>query len=169
MKRGLYPGSFDDWHPGHEDILNKSLNLFDYVTVLLCLNAGKVGSSREDYVEALRAQGERMLVLNEYLTPKYGVDRVYVAHWAKSLKEYLDEKAWRQQPFSGIIRGLRNGHDLQYEMNNQYWAEDIGITTEFVYFMTARDKSHYSSSAIKTIKSLGLDLPFADQVIGTKK
>jgi hypothetical protein len=41
-------------------------------------------------------------------------------------------------------------------MNNQYWNEDTGLYTPFVYFITDRKLAHVSSSAIRTIKKLGL-------------
>ncbi len=53
-----------------------------------------------------------------------------------------------------VVRGLRNGTDLQYEMNQQYWNEDLGLNVPIVYFITDRKLSHISSSAIREIKCL---------------
>ena len=55
---------------------------------------------------------------------------------------------------SAIIRSLRNGDDLQYEMNQQYWNEDLGLTIPVVYFMCDRSLSHISSSAIRQITKI---------------
>lgn len=54
----------------------------------------------------------------------------------------------------GIIRGLRNGYDLEYEINLQYWNEDLGVNVPFVYFVTDRKYGHISSSAIRELRSL---------------
>ena len=41
-----------------------------------------------------------------------------------------------------VIRGLRNGNDLQYEMNQQYWNEDLGLKIPIVYFICDRTLAH---------------------------
>lgn len=51
-----------------------------------------------------------------------------------------------------MICGLRNGYDLQYEMNQQYWNEDLGLEISVVYFITDRKLAHVSSSAIRGIR-----------------
>jgi len=38
IKLCYYPGSFDPWHAGHEDILLKSLAIFDTVAVIQAYN-----------------------------------------------------------------------------------------------------------------------------------
>jgi pantetheine-phosphate adenylyltransferase len=53
-----------------------------------------------------------------------------------------------------VVRGLRNGHDLEYEANNQYWNEDLGCSVPFVYFLCDRAYSHISSSAIREVDLL---------------
>ena len=34
MKLGIYPGSFNPFHEGHEDVLKKALQVFDKVVIL---------------------------------------------------------------------------------------------------------------------------------------
>ena len=41
MKKCLYPGSFDPFTKGHEDIVNKSLEIFDKVIVGIGINTKK--------------------------------------------------------------------------------------------------------------------------------
>ena len=106
MKRAIYPGSFNPWHEGHQDILNKAKRCFDEVIVI-----------------------------------KYGKD------FTGLLSDYLKDK-----DYCAIIRGLRNGYDLQYEQNQQYWYEDLGVQIPIVYFITDRTLGHISSSAIREIK-----------------
>ena len=36
MSIGLYPGSFNPWHIGHQDVLDKACKVFDMVFVLVC-------------------------------------------------------------------------------------------------------------------------------------
>lgn len=106
MKKAIYVGSFNPWHSGHQDILNKATAIFDQVDVIT-----------------------------------YGKD------FTGLLSEYLKGK-----DYCAIVRGLRNGYDLQYEQNQQYWYEDMGITIPIVYFITDRRLGHISSSYIRAVE-----------------
>lgn len=41
MKRAVYPGTFDPFTNGHENILKRSLELFDEVTILIAVSPTK--------------------------------------------------------------------------------------------------------------------------------
>ena len=134
MKVGFYPGSFNPWHEGHEDVLNKALKVFDRVIIAVGHNPEKERSSWS----TLRDFGERVRV-----TTYDGL--------------MVDKIVWLTVPGwipTAVIRGLRNGNDLQYEMNQQYWNEDLGLEIPVVYFITDRTKAHISSSAIRSIQEI---------------
>ena len=139
MKIGIYPGSFNPWHKGHEDILIKALQVFDHVVVIQMLNPEK-----DTNVSICNQEG--IIELSRELNVTF-VDSSYV----------LLKDAVKGENGNAVIRGLRNGHDLQYEMNQQYWNEDIGLNVPFVYFVTDRNLSHVSSSSIRAIEKLGLE------------
>jgi pantetheine-phosphate adenylyltransferase len=54
MKKAIYPGTFDPFTRGHEDILTRALNVFDEITVLVAVSPAKKsallpkGKSRND-------------------------------------------------------------------------------------------------------------------------
>lgn len=129
---GIYPGSFNPWHDGHMDILQKSLKVFDRVLVLQGHNPSKSEAKDKSFMTALK-----------------DVPRVEVGFFSGLLANTVKEL----KP-DGIIRGLRDGYDLEYEINLQYWNEDLGVTCPFVYFVTDRKFGHISSSAIRELKSL---------------
>jgi pantetheine-phosphate adenylyltransferase len=149
MKRiGLYPGSFNPLHSGHKDIIQKALKVFDKVLLLVASNPDKdIFTNIDELHKSIKKITMNSAILDWY--PWKG----------DSLKNFLDLDPHsydeRNKP-SAIIRGLRNGHDLQYEMNQQYWNEDVGIKIPFVYFITDRKLSHVSSSAIRMVEGLGL-------------
>lgn len=128
-KIALYPGSFNPWHQGHEDILTKALKVFDEVVVCVMVNPDK--SPGEDLRLLEQAEGRPIRVA------------VHAGLLVDAVKEF---------GATAVIRGLRNGHDLQYEMNLQYWNEDLGLKTPIVYFVTDRSLSHVSSSAIRSLR-----------------
>ena len=132
MKIAVYPGSFNPWHKGHDDILLKALAVFDKVVVARGINPEKKAS-----FPALR----KPLVKN---WPK-----VKTLEFSGMLNDLIKE-----HNFCAIIRGLRNGDDLQYEMNQQYWYEDLGVEVPIVYFVCDRSLSHISSSAIRAISKI---------------
>ena len=41
MKIAIFPGSFNPWHQGHEDVLKKSLQVFDKVILVQMQNPDK--------------------------------------------------------------------------------------------------------------------------------
>ena len=132
---GLYPGSFNPWHEGHADIVKKALKLFDRIIIAQGINPDKKGQNK--------------------LEKTWGVKgNIVIDHFSGLLVDYIEycrskmSSIWQ---VSAIIRGLRNGHDLQYEMNQQYWNEDLGLKIPVVYFITNRMFAHISSSAIRQI------------------
>jgi phosphopantetheine adenylyltransferase len=48
-----------------------------------------------------------------------------------------------------VIRGLRNGYDLEYEMNQLRVLEDYGCSLPVAYFLCSKETSHISSSMIR--------------------
>lgn len=127
MKIAVYPGSFNPWHKGHADVLQKALKVFDKVVIAVPSNVGATSAN-----------------VGVSLYPN-----ITVIEFDGLLSDYV-----KQKDFDAVIRGLRNGNDLQYEMNLQYWNEDLGIQIPVFYVITDRTLSHISSSAIREIEEL---------------
>ena len=151
MKVGIYPGSFNPWHAGHTDIVQKAISVFDavYVVVMSNENKGPAGNELHSRKGAIR------LALKD-------ISGIEITQSPMTLKAFAEATAKNNPNITNIsiIRGLRNGNDLQYEMNNQYWNEDVGLKVPFVYFITDRALAHVSSSAIRAVNQLKLQHPY---------
>lgn len=137
MKIALYPGSFNPWHEGHEDVLNKAISIFDEVCILQLTNSDK-GSC-----VPLRLQKSKPICGNITF---YKYDKKLLVDVVNKFIENRDDDFC-------IIKGLRNAQDLEYETVQQYWNEDLGIDIPIVYFICDRNLRHISSSAIKAVQS----------------
>lgn len=138
MKVGVYPGSFNPWHEGHRDILKKALEVFDFVIISFGNNPDKQKQTKKQISE-LEQEYSHLLQQARLMITTF--DGLLVDH----IKDMQAD---------AVIRGLRNGHDLQYEMNQQYWNEDLGLDVPTVYFITDRKLGHISSSAIRAVEKL---------------
>ena len=131
-KVGLYTGSFNPWHDGHYDVLKKALQVFDLVIIAVGVNPEKEPGLPHLTRIPQEIQEDR---------------RVNVILFHDMVVDVIDR--WKP---TAIIRGLRNGQDLEYERTQQYWNEDLGCKIPTVYFVSDRKLVHISSSAIRAVR-----------------
>lgn len=134
-KKAIYPGSFNPWHEGHEDVLQKALMVFDEVVIAFGDNPEKPSIYDRDLYR---------LDLAVELGQKYP-GKVSVVGFSGLLVGAIKEE------HVAVIRGLRNGYDLQYEQNLQYCNEDLGLKIPVVYFVAGRNCAHVSSTMIRSV------------------
>ena len=82
----------------------------------------------------------------------FGHDKVDVVK-ADDIEGTLPEHI-RKYGYGAVIRGLRNGRDLEYEKDLLYWYEDLGLNVPIVYFICDRRFCHISSTAIRKINEI---------------
>lgn len=127
MKVAIFPGSFNPFHEGHLEIVKKAMKVFDKVIVARGINPAKPPS-----------QGWGPVKLPS------GVQYVEFTGLLVNLARNYNATA--------IIKGLRNGQDLEYETAQQYWSEDLGLHCPVMYFICSRETRHISSSAIRALQ-----------------
>jgi pantetheine-phosphate adenylyltransferase len=105
----IYPGSFDPFTIGHKNILEKAERIFgeENVIVSVGINTGKPlpGTAAHDI------KTQRIGILKSQMPSKN------VEGYVGFLTEYVREKEEETGCRVVVIRGLRNGHDFDYEYN----------------------------------------------------
>ncbi|HEY8400080.1 MAG TPA: pantetheine-phosphate adenylyltransferase, partial [Cytophagaceae bacterium] len=140
----LFPGSFDPFTKGHEDIVLRSLALFDEVVIGIGKNTNKT----------------RYFSL-DILIPK--IESAFINHPQVKVMAYqgLTAEFAKQIGAKYIVRGLRNTTDFEYEnsiaqANKYLWNE-----LETVFLITTPSLASISSTLIRDIHKYGGDVsPF---------
>lgn len=128
-KIGVFTGSFNPFHIGHQNILEKAEKVFDKVIIARGINADK---NNDDF---------RMLPTHL----QYHQQEMYhglVTDFLKGLKYPIT-----------LVRGLRNTKDFEYELTMSQYIKDLnkGVDIPTTLFLCDREFNHVSSSAIKTL------------------
>jgi pantetheine-phosphate adenylyltransferase len=98
MKKACFPGSFDPFTKGHEDVVRRGLSLFDEVVVAVGQNSSK---------QSLFALEKRL----EHIRSLFAGDsRVTVMGFSGLTVDFC-----KANDCSHILRGLRDGKDFSYE------------------------------------------------------
>jgi pantetheine-phosphate adenylyltransferase len=138
-KIALFPGSFDPFTKGHEDIVLRGLNLFDEIIIAIGYNSGK--SQR-------------------YFKIEFMVERIketfeaYPNIRVQTFSELTADYAKRHQA-KYLLRGLRNTTDFEYENSiaqvNRYLNDEL----ESVFLITSPQFASISSSIIREVHRYG--------------
>lgn len=136
-KIGLFPGSFDPFTKGHEEVVRKSLTLFDEVIIGVGVNSKKVYmfdlDKRINHIKEL-FKDDPQVRIEEFHT--------LTVNFCKEIGANF------------IIRGLRDSKDFQYEKSIAHMNNSIsGIET--VFFLTKQEYSAINSSIIREIHQNG--------------
>jgi pantetheine-phosphate adenylyltransferase len=137
----LFPGSFDPFTSGHEDIVLRSLALFDEIIIALGHN-----SKKERYFDADKMIEYIKLAFEEY-------DNVRVIKY-NELTASLAEK----NNAGFMIRGLRNTTDFEYENGISQINRYLNNSLETVFLITSPSFAPISSSIIREVHKYGGDV-----------
>ena len=136
IKVGVYSGSFNPFHLGHLDVLQKASLVFDKVIVAYGNNPEK---------------GERMIN-----TPN-ALGYFQVDTYNGLVTDYITSVENDKVDVT-LVRGLRNGADLDYEANQLAFIKDIKPDVKVVYVPCDKKFEHISSSAIRNLEKFDKDL-----------
>jgi len=126
-KIALYAGSFNPFSKGHYNILEKAECVFDKVIIAKGVNLEKNNQSVE---LPMAVQGRQIENYEGLLTD-----------FINSFKYDIT-----------LVRGLRNATDLQYELTQYRFLQDLSPNIKVVSFFCDREYEHVSSSAIRNLE-----------------
>lgn len=138
----VYCGSFNPFHIGHLNIVDKMEKIFGYGNIMLAIgvNPGKM-SNPTDQTELL----ERAAKLSKKMD-------VPVEVYTTFLHELIEKKE-KEGYHVILVRGLRNGDDLDYEDNQLKFIKDFKKDINVVFIRCDEEFEHISSSAIRQLES----------------
>ncbi len=152
MKIAIYPGSFDPFTNGHNNIIERSVKVFDQVIVAVAHNTSK---------KTIFTVEERVSILNEIFQDR---DDVRVDYFEGLLVEYI-----KKMGTNVVLRGMRTVSDFEFEMQMALANKSLSSDLETVFMVTDSEFSHISSSVIKEVVSLnGSALHMVPEIVETK-
>ena len=136
----LFPGSFDPFTLGHDDIVRRALTLFDEVVVAIGYNEQKSGwKPVEERIASIRKLYE-------------DEPRVRVESYTGLTVDFAKE-----QGITAIIRGVRTTKDFEYELQMADMNRRLtGIET--ILLPASPEFASLSSSLVRELARFGRDI-----------
>ena len=143
MKQTLavYPGTFDPFTRGHEDLVRRASVLFDRVIVAVARSAGK---------NPIFGLEERVDIARDALAAYTNVE---VAGFDCLLMKFLQQHDARI-----ILRGLRAVSDFEYEFQMAGMNRKLYPDVETVFLTPAEEYMFISGTMVREIARLGGDV-----------
>jgi pantetheine-phosphate adenylyltransferase len=141
VKRAVFPGSFDPFTLGHQDIVLRGAELFDEVVVAIGTNTSKKRYFPIDYM------------IQKIEETFHGVPNVRIDSF-----EGLTAKYAEKIDADYILRGLRNTTDFEYENTiaqaNKHTFENL----ETVFLITSPELAYISSTIVRELHKFNGDV-----------
>jgi pantetheine-phosphate adenylyltransferase len=134
----IYAGSFNPFHIGHLNIVEKAEKIFGKGNVLIAIGVNPEKSNGGDSLA-------RSLEISDKIKRPVEVYTTF-------LHELIEKKESEGYKVV-LIRGLRNGDDLAYEDNQLKFINDFKKDIDVVFFRCDEEFQHISSSAIRNLQS----------------
>ena len=139
MKRtALFPGSFDPFTKGHENVIEKALKLFDEIII----GVGENSTKKSRFTLESRVKH---------------IDSLYAANPLIRVVSYrkLTVDLCRELDAAFIIRGLRDVKDFEYERSIAQMNHALDKEIETVFLVTDPELNHINSTIVREISKNG--------------
>src|SRR5690606_36282949 len=153
-RNALYAGSFDPLTNGHLDVLKASLAVADTIYAAIGIHPGK---------SPLFSFDERVALIEAVASDELGQDQQGIRVVAF---DGLVIDAARTHGCSIMIRGLRDGTDLDYEMQMAGMNESMAPELPTVFFPASPSVRTITATLVRQIASMGGDIrPFVPAAV----
>ena len=137
----IYPGTFDPITNGHKDIIERSLKMFDGVTIAVAESEQK---------KTLFPLDIRLNLVKEIFKNE---KKIFVISFTGLLKDLLIEKK-----IFNVLRGIRSVTDYEYELQMANMNKKLHNKIETFFMIPQENYSCISSSIVREIISLKGDI-----------
>ena len=132
----LFPGSFNPFTIGHENIVNRSLTMFDKVIIGIGINSDKSNENANKNLAEIE---------NKYKNEP----RVKVITY-----NTLTADVVKKENATCIIRGIRNDVDLKYESEIAQVNYTL-FNVETIFLLASPELKEISSSLVRELQKFG--------------
>jgi pantetheine-phosphate adenylyltransferase len=154
MRIGLYTGSFDPITNGHVDVLRQAAAACDKIIVGIGVHPGKAPVfSAEERADLIR---------------KSCADLLAAEHCELDVTTFsgLAVNAARENKAQMMVRGLRDGTDLDYEMQMAGMNGTMAPEVRTIFFPASPGVRHITATLVRQIAAMGGDIrPFVPEVV----
>lgn len=123
----VFAGSFNPFHKGHYNVLQKAERLFDKVIIAFGKNLDK----------EQRTWGIPKTISNRQQAEYNGL-----------VTDYVESLGYEVT----VVRGLRNSTDFQYEQNQYRYIQELKPDINIINIFCDKEFEHISSSGIRTLE-----------------
>lgn len=156
-RTAFYPGSFDPPTNGHIDVLQQALGLADRLVIGIGIHPGKIPVfSFEERVDLIRASAVETL----------GTDAATRIESVGFDKLAVDAAA--SHGATMLIRGLRDGTDLDYEMQMAGMNRQLAPGIQTVFLPASPSVRPITATLVRQIAKMGGDISaFVPKAVAT--
>jgi pantetheine-phosphate adenylyltransferase len=143
-KIAVFPGSFDPFTKGHEDVVHRAESLFDKIVIAIGTNTTKkymfTEQERIGMIKQTFGKNEKIIITN--------YNELTINFCKKHNANY-------------ILRGLRSTTDFEYEKSIAMMNKKLGPDIETILIFTSPELEGISSTIVREIKKYNGDIsPF---------
>ncbi len=140
-KIAIYPGTFDPITNGHIDVIQRALNIFDKVVIVIARNPRK---------QTIFSEKERLALIRESLLNYNNIEITATDKLTVEFAKSISAKA--------IIRGIRAVSDFEYEFQIALMNRKLCPEIATIFLMPNEKYTYLNSSIVRELARYGADV-----------